>query len=105
MSVMRQLRESGLFQEKKKQDSTGTIRFVVNGYSDATIFAHKNDREFHIRKDAFRNERFPNNGRLCVFAFDHARNTEYHGRGNPAESLQIDGVYIAEAIGIINVGR
>lgn len=105
MSVMGQLRDSGLFDEYRP-DGKRTVRFVVTGWKFASIWVLKNDREVHIRESAFTafgKGRFPNNDRLHEFVHTRARpGVRFRSESDPTYIL--DAEHIPEVIEIIRTG-
>ena len=101
MSVMQQLRESGLFRERPPQGN-GSVCFATIGWQHASVYAQGNDREVHITVSAFRNHRFPNSDRLHEFVCSHSHGMA-HGV-NPNRSYRLDGEHVPEVIEIIRSG-
>ena len=102
MPVTQRLRNSNLFEEGDPQGS-GTIRFWVSEWPSSSIYVQPNGQEVHIRDQAFRNSRFPNNERLYEFVRNHTSGT-VHGEGNAAYAHRLGGEHIAQAIDIIRLG-
>lgn len=99
MSVIQQLRDSGLFDEYPRPKSGGNIRFKITGWDDATIWA--SDREIHVGKKAFEVGRFRNiNDRLHKYVCTHS-----HGIYRPSNpAYKLSGEYIQGLIEIIADG-
>ena len=100
MSVIQQLRDSGLFNEYPRPKSGGNVRFEITGWDYATIWA--NDREVHVRAKTFELGRFCNiNDRLREYV-----RTRSHGIYRPSDpAYKLWGEHIQGLIEIIAFGR
>lgn len=104
MSVIQQLRDSGLFDEYPRPKSGGNVRFEVTGWRSATIYA--NESEIHIWVRAFTayvRGRFPSNDRLHELVCSRSHGYYRDPKGpNPAYKLR--GEHVPEVIEIIRDG-
>ena len=103
MSVRQQLENSGLFYARRPQVNDSVCFSLRHGQRGASIYVLQSDRVFEIRLGALENQRFPNSQRLYDFVLDHNHSMR-HGRGNSAESFQLDGELIDQVIEIIRSG-
>ena len=102
-SVVQQLEDSGLFDDGKLQESTGTVSYQVTGRKGATIYVTKSEREIHIFDRAFRNNNFPNNRKFYDFVRRHKHGMS-RSEDDPNRAFKLKTEYIAEVIDLIRSG-
>ena len=102
-SVKQQLEDSGLFDDGKLQQSTGTVSFQVTGRKGATIYVTKSEREIQIFDRAFRNHNFPNNRKLYDFVLGH-KHGMVRAEDNPNRTYKLKVDHIEEVIDLIRSG-
>ena len=103
MSPKQQLEASGLFDEGKLQQSTGTVSFQVTGRMGATIYVTKSQSEVQIFDRAFRKNNFPNNRKLYAFVLGH-KHGMVRAEDNPNRTYKLKGEHIEAVIELIRSG-
>ena len=102
MSVMQQLRDSGLFCVHFRASSE-IVRFTVRHWGAASVWAQPNDREIHIRVRALGRSCFPNNAVLAVFVCENTFGMN-SGPENENWSFKLAEEHIGGLIEIIREG-
>lgn len=100
MSVIQQLRDSGLFNEKIPQNRPvyrGTVCFQLIGEEYGESIYATDEGNFQIRENPLNLGKFPNNDRLYAFVSANS----FGMTSNNAHAFMINDCHIGEVIDII----